>query len=193
MAEVYFQNLTRGQEIGANSYLLEDGRSRILLDSGMHPKGKGYDALPDFDLIGPWDLDLAVITHGHLDHIGSLPVLMRRQPGLRAVMTPLTAEITEAMLHNSCNVMTSQRDQEGIREYPLFTHREVDGMLRRWLHQRPGRSFEIRETGVRAEFFDAGHLPGSVGVQLDYGDLRVFYTGDVHFEPQTLSTAAAFP
>lgn len=193
MAEVYFQNLTRGQEIGANSYLLEDGRSRILLDSGMHPKGKGYDALPDFDLIGPWDLDLAVITHGHLDHIGSLPVLMRRQPGLRAVMTPLTAEITEAMLHNSCNVMTSQRDQEGIREYPLFTHREVDGMLRRWLHQRPGRSFEIRETGVRAEFFDAGHLPGSIGVQLDYGDLRVFYTGDVHFEPQTLSTAAAFP
>ena len=190
---VHFQNLTRTQEIGANSYLLDDGRSRILLDSGMHPKGKGFDALPDFSLLGQALLDAVIITHAHLDHIGSLPVLMRRQPEARAVMTPLTAEITETMLHNSCNVMTAQRDQDGIAEYPLFTHREIDNSLRRWRHQRPGRRFELGRTGVDCEFFDAGHLPGSVGVRLDYPNLRVFYTGDVHFEPQTLSTAASFP
>ena len=193
MPEVHFQNLTRTSEIGSNSYLIDDGVSRLVLDTGMHPKAKGFDALPDFDRLGDAPVDAVIITHGHLDHIGALPVFLRRQPGARAIMTPLTAEITETMLHNSCNVMTAQRDQDGIREYPLFTHREVDACVRRWVHQRPGRSFEIGESGVRAEFFDAGHLPGSVGVRLDYGHLRVFYTGDVHFEPQTLSTAADFP
>jgi len=41
-----FTNLTRHTEIGANSYYLEIGRNRLLLDCGMHPKNTGEDALP---------------------------------------------------------------------------------------------------------------------------------------------------
>jgi predicted metal-dependent RNase len=43
-----FRNLTRRREIGANSYLLESGDHRVVLDAGMHPKEVGFDALPDF-------------------------------------------------------------------------------------------------------------------------------------------------
>ena len=35
-----FINLTRHTEIGANSYYLEAGGGRLILDSGMHPKEK---------------------------------------------------------------------------------------------------------------------------------------------------------
>ena len=193
MPPITFQSLTRRSEIGANCYVLDTGRSRIVLDSGMHPKEKALESLPNFPLIEDDSVDAAVITHSHLDHIGGLPVLLRRHPRAAAHMTPLTSELADALLHNSVNVMGFQRDQEGIKEYPLFTHREVDSQRRRWIEREPGRAFELAETGVRAEFFEAGHLPGSVGVKLNVGDLSIFYTGDVHFEDQTILRAAEFP
>ncbi len=41
-------------------------------------------------------------------------------------MSELSYFIVERVLHNSVNVMTRQRDELGIREYPLYTHDEVD-------------------------------------------------------------------
>lgn len=193
MREVTFQSLTRRAEIGANSYVLDTGMARIVLDSGMHPKEKAYEAIPDLSLSPDGSIDAVVVTHSHLDHVGSLPVLMRRNQRAPAYMTPVTAELADALLHNSVNVMSSQREQDGIKEYPLFTHRELDGLIRRWEVRTPGHSFELAETGVRAEFFDAGHLPGSVGVRLNVDGLKIFYTGDVHFEDQTILMAADFP
>ena len=193
MPGITFQSLLRGVGIGASCYVLDTGLERLVLDSGMHPKEKGLDCLPDFKQLPDGSVDAIFVTHAHLDHVGSLPVIMRRQPQAQVFMSELTADIADAMLHNSCNVMTFQRDQEGIREYPLFTHREVDSMERRWLKIRPGRRFEAGLNGARAEFFEAGHLPGSVGVRLDLGGLNVFYTGDVHFEDQTLQIGAEFP
>jgi len=193
MPGVTFQSLLRSVGIGANSYVLDAGLERIVLDTGMDPKGKGLEALPDLRWLEDNSADAIIVTHAHLDHIGSLPVMMRRQPRAQVYMTELTAELGAAMLHNSCNVMSFQRDQEGIKEYPLFTHREVDAIERKWRRLRPGKRFEPGENGARAEFFEAGHLPGSVGVKFDLGGLRVFYTGDVHFEDQTMQVAAQFP
>jgi Cft2 family RNA processing exonuclease len=193
MPGITFQSLLRSVGIGANCYVLDTGMERIVLDAGMHPKEKGFDCLPDLKLLEDETADAIVITHAHLDHVGALPVVMRRHPGAQVFMSELTADIADAMLHNSCNVMTFQRDQDGIREYPLFTHREVDAMERRWLRINPGKRFEAGQNGARGEFFEAGHLPGSVGVKLHLGGLNVFYTGDVHFEDQTLQLGAEFP
>ena len=193
MREITFQSLTRRSEIGANCYVLDTGMARIALDSGMHPKEKAFDAIPDFSLLEDGDLDAIVVSHSHLDHVGSLPVMMRRHQKAPAYMSPVTCDFADALLHNSVNVMSSQREQDGIKEYPLFTHRELDGLTRRFLTRRPGKPFDIADTGVKAEFFDAGHLPGSVGMMLDIDGLKVFYTGDVHFEDQTVSRGAEFP
>ena len=193
MPETFFQSLLRTTGIGANCYVLDTGGGRIVLDAGMHPKEKGFSCLPDLKLLEDGTADGIIITHAHLDHVGALPVLMRRHPEAQVFMSELTAELASAMLHNSCNVMTAQRDNDGVVEYPLFTHREVDAVERQWLKMQPGKRFEIGDTGVRGEFFEAGHLPGAVGVKLDLGDLRVFYSGDVHFEDQTLQIAAEFP
>ena len=78
-----FTNLTRRTEIGANSYYLEAAGQRLVLDCGMHPKQEGEEALPNFPALGDRPLDAIIISHAHLDHIGTLPVLMRRQPDAR--------------------------------------------------------------------------------------------------------------
>jgi Cft2 family RNA processing exonuclease len=200
-----FINLTRQTEIGANSYYLEFGGHRLVLDCGMHPKNTGEDALPNFKVIADRHIEAILISHAHQDHIGTLPVLMRRQPSARVFMTETTAEIGSVLLHNSVNVMTRQREQIGpavAGSYPLFGHRETDRASELWqwcrLRQRISISGERAPhprmlSGLTFEFFDAGHVLGSTGILLRAEDRTVFYTGDVNFDDQTIMEAAIFP
>ena len=196
-----FINLTRHTEIGANAYYLEIGRHRLVLDCGMHPKNAGDDALPLFKAIADRNVETVLISHGHQDHIGTLPLAMRRFSGARVFMTEATAEVGSVLLHNSVNVMTRQREELGELSYPLFTHRETDRLSQRW-HWCPLRQ-PMSVAGERAprsekhalafEFFDAGHVLGSTGIMLRTEGRTVFYTGDVNFDDQTIMEAAVFP
>ncbi len=44
-----FTNLATHPDIGANSYLLELGATRLVLDAGTHPKHTGRDTLPLYE------------------------------------------------------------------------------------------------------------------------------------------------
>jgi Cft2 family RNA processing exonuclease len=177
------------------------GRHRLLLDCGMHPKNTGEDALPDFKAIGDREIDAILMSHAHQDHIGTLPLAMRRFPRAGVFMTEATAEVGSVLLHNSVNVMTRQREEIGEMSYPLFTHREIDRASERWrccpMRQRisiVGERAAPREKDmVTFEFFDAGHVLGSTGVMLRAEGKSVFYSGDVNFDDQTIMQAAAFP
>ena len=96
------------------------------MDAGMHPKRDGRAALPLYSLVGSEDLDAIAISHCHHDHVGSLPVAMRHFPKAHVLMTELSYYLVGRVLHNSVNVMIRQREEHGIREYPLFTHDEVE-------------------------------------------------------------------
>src|SRR5437016_12323159 len=101
----------------------------------MHPKFEGEEALPNWKALGDRRLEAIIVSHSHQDHIGTLPVLMRRQPQARVFMTEPTAEIGSTLLHNSVNVLTRQRAELGPAVtgiHPLFTHRETDRVRDRW-------------------------------------------------------------
>jgi len=187
-----FQHLARYNEIGANCYLIDTGSSKILLDAGLHPKQEGLDAIPALDEIEDNSIDAIILSHSHLDHAGSIPVAMRRQPNATLYLTPPTAALTEAMLHNSVNVMQSKREQLGITDYPLFGHRELDRLQERWQHVDYKKRIEIAD-GVFMTFYNAGHVLGSCGVLIEANDQTLFYTGDVQFKDQCLIKAAEFP
>jgi len=196
-----FLNLTRRTEIGANSYYLEIGGHRLVLDCGMHPKNTGEDALPNFKAIAGREIEAILISHAHQDHIGTLPVVMRRFPRARVFMTEATAEVGNVLLHNSVNVMTRQREEIGEMSYPLFTHRETDRASERWrwcpLHQRISiageRASQREKDALTFEFFEAGHVLGSAGILVRAEGQTVFYSGDVNFDDQTIMQAAIFP
>lgn len=192
---ISFTNLSRASEIGSNSYLLDVDGTRVVLDSGMHPKKEGLQAKPDYTLIGAADPDAIFVTHAHLDHIGTLPCLQDEYPSAEVIMTAATAEIGETMLHNSVNVMTAKRQQEGVIEYPFFTHPELDHAARSWMVRPYNEPFRLgRRGGVLGTLYDAGHILGSCGVHLESeGGTTIFYTGDVQFESQTLIPPADFP
>lgn len=189
-----FKSLCRHAGIGANSYMLESRAARVVLDAGMHPKHEGYAAVPQYDFLEAGSVDSIVITHSHLDHVGTLPVFLEDQAQARVFLTPETADLATAMLHNSVNVMQSKRVEHGIIEYPLFDHRELDRIVETFEARGIERPFDLDHAGtMRATFHDAGHILGSVGVTIQASGKRVMYTGDVNFEPSTIQKGAMFP
>jgi len=162
-----FVNLTRHAGIGANSYWLRVGGKSIILDAGSDPKVDGLGTTPDFSPVPEGSVDAIIITHAHQDHIGSLPFLTRREPQCPVFLTEPTAHITEIMLHNSVSVMTRQRDELNLPEYPLYTHRGVDFCEQQWVRCALRKRFNLSgepsedDNEVTFEFYHAGHILGS--------------------------------
>ena len=200
MASCTFTRLTRAVEIGANAYAIDLMGKRIVLDCGLHPQLDGNLGLPQFELIEDRSVDAIVVTHAHQDHIGSLPVLQRRNPQAKVFLTEATRQLGDIMLHNSVNVMFREKEK-GSTEPVLFGHREVDTGMKQWVATPLETRFDLtgerlglnEETDLSMEFFDAGHILGSVGVRIRAEGRTYFYTGDVQFADQTISRAATFP
>ncbi len=193
-------NLNPDSAIGATSWFVEIEGHRLLMDAGTHPKIEGRGALPLYDLVKNEEVDAIAISHCHHDHVGSLPVALRYFPQAHVLMTELSYFLVERVLHNSVNVMVRQRDELGIREYPLFSHDEVDDIAPRFQGFKYNREIDwaaIRKTRAgflspTLEFYDAGHALGSAGIMVRGQKETLFYTGDVCFHDQTVLRAARF-
>ena len=188
-------DLNRAGGIGANSFYIQLGDLKILVDCGLHPKKVGRAATPDFSPLRGVTLDLVIITHCHLDHIGSLPVLLREQPRAPVIMTQPSHMLIERMLHNSASVMERQRAEDNIPDYPLFTHAEIDRHAGRFTPLPYGHAKKFRGANDSIEiiFHQAGHVAGAAGVEIHHKSRKIFFTGDVQFEAQRTCPAAKFP
>lgn len=182
--------------IGSNCLHVRLGAFSIIIDSGLSPKHAGFSAVPRFEALPPEPPDLIILTHNHLDHLGTLPLLMQRFPDSPVVMSATTERYAARMLHNSCNVMQYQRDEEGIPEYPLFTHSQVDRVSRRFVplpYEHP-RFFNHRNgDSLTITLHMAGHVPGAAAVTLEHRHRKVFFTGDVLFAEQRILDGARLP
>src|SRR5690606_27169878 len=141
-------------------------------------------SLPDLALLERNSVDAIILSHAHQDHVGSLPVLMRQQPAAPVFTTEQTRQIADVMLHNSVNVMLKLREEKGVEGYPFFGHKELEQLSPRWrsipLEQRYSFDGErLRRTESETlsfEFFDAGHILGSVGTLIRGEGRTFFYT-----------------
>jgi Cft2 family RNA processing exonuclease len=193
-------NLNPDTGVGASAWFVDLEGHRLLLDAGTHPKREGRESLPLFDLIKQESVDALAITHCHHDHVGSLPVALRYFPKAKVLMSELSYFLVERVLHNSVNVMIRQRDELGIREYPLYSHDEVDDIAYlfegfKYNREIPWALPERRRAEFPSptlEFYDAGHALGSAGVMVRGQKQTLFYTGDVCFHDQTILRAARF-
>jgi Cft2 family RNA processing exonuclease len=193
-------NLNPDTSIGATAWFVELEGHHLLLDAGVHPKREGRESLPLYDLVKHEECDAIAISHCHHDHVGSLPVALRHFPQASVLMSELSYFLVERVLHNSVNVMKRQRDELGIKEYPLFSHDEVDDISPlfqgfKYNRQVDWAAFRKTRAGFLSptlEFFDAGHALGSAGTLVSGQKETLFYTGDVCFHDQTILKSARF-
>ena len=109
-------------EVGRNMAVLETKGKLLVIDCGVlfpddhHP---GVDLiLPDFDYIEDRldQVQAIVLTHGHEDHIGAVPYLLRLKPDIPLVGSMLTLALVEAKLREHKITPFTLGVKEGMRE-----------------------------------------------------------------------------
>ncbi len=165
-----------GHEVGRNLFLAETKQRKIAFDAGLHVEDGGLPMMPK----GP--VDAAFITHGHLDHLGSAPVLHKRSRA-RMYMTAPTVDFSDLLLHDSLKVAQ-------IKERPSHFH-PADILRMMKDVTKINYSEEIRlAPGCTVEVWDAGHIPGSAMFLLRAEGNKILYTGDFKLDPTKLTSGA---
>ena len=109
-------------EIGRNMTVLEQAGRLLVIDCGvLFPEDfqPGVDLiLPDFEYIRDRldRIEGIVLTHGHEDHIGAVPYLLREKPDIPLLGSRLTLALIEAKLQEHRIKPYSLEVREGQRE-----------------------------------------------------------------------------
>src|ERR671911_316558 len=172
-----FRALGGAGEVGGSSHLLDFGKTRILVDAGIKPDGRG-PVTPDFG--GLDGLDAAVVTHAHLDHCGALPLLVRDRPKMPVYCTPPSAKLIVSALNDHAAMGGGLPGGAPIHE------------VRKRLEPVPfGRPLDIG--GTKVTLTESGHILGAASVLFDSGPSTVFHTGDICMEDHFSIPSARLP
>ncbi|MDR2778936.1 MAG: MBL fold metallo-hydrolase [Puniceicoccales bacterium] len=188
-------DLNKTRDIGSSCLFAKVGSFNVLFDCGTSPKRVGYDALPAFDKLGTTVIDLVLVSHCHLDHVGSLPYIMKRQQQARVLMTQASHVILPRILNNCVSVMQLQRDELGIKEYPLYALSDIEALEQHILPMQFGKSRILRkgDDEITITFFEAGHVIGASSILVEHKHRSIFYTGDVLFRDLKILRGAKWP
>lgn len=174
-------------EVGASCILIRIADYSILLDCGIRQTG-GKDPLPDLRKIQECGgLDAIIISHAHMDHIGSLPVISREYPNAPIYMTSMSADLTRVLLYDSLKLMDRQED--GI---PMYAQKHVLDTLARIHPIRFNEPGEILPD-LSMTMYPAGHIAGAACIYLTSPAGSLFYSGDFSSFSQNTIEGAMVP
>lgn len=172
--------------VTGSRYLLDDGRTRLLVDCGLFQGGRELRNLnwapPPPELNG---VDTILLTHAHLDHSGAIPRLVRNGWKGRVIATRATAELCELLLPDSGHLQEKDAQFANRRGYsrhrpalPLYTQNDALNALEHF----QGVSFEeVTEVapGISARFHRVGHILGAASIEIDWKGTRILFSGDL--------------
>ena len=182
-----FDFLGGALEIGGSAVLVQIDQKNILFDSGIR-QGANKDPLPNFQRVQELGgLDAIIISHAHLDHIGSLPLISKEYPGARIYMNHMTKDLVRVQLYDSLKVMKNRET-----EIPLYAEQDVVDTLNRIFPIGYEVRFPIFDD-CYLTLYNAGHIAGASFCYLQGKEGNVFYSGDFSVFSQRTIEGAKLP
>ena len=180
--------------VTGSCYLFETRSGRFLVDCGLFQGSKtlkqlNYGAFP----FHPADIDAVLLTHAHIDHSGLLPKLVRGGFAGRILATRGTIDLCSWMLPDSGNIQESEvamlnrrNAARGRAEVTaIYTQSDAIAALQSFSPVDYEKWVDVIK-GVRARYWNAGHLLGSASIEIEIADddasqkpLRLLASGDI--------------
>lgn len=192
--------------VTGSCYRLDVGKKSLLVDCGMFQGDKtlkqlNYDAWP-FD---PRGIDAVLMTHAHIDHSGLIPKLTRAGYKGPVIATEGTAELLRFMLPDSGSIQEMEVERLNRRNQrrglpplrPIYTQQNAQDALEQIETRDYETWFEV-VPGIRARFWNAGHILGAASVELavtqdDGKPLKLLFSGDIGPEHKALVKSPEAP
>ena len=181
------------QEVTGSCHLLTIDDKKIMIDCGMFQGEEEEKNAQKFEF-NPSDIDYLLITHGHLDHIGRIPKLIKEGFKGKIYATTPTMDLAYIILMDSAKIMNEDfntRRKKAVRQakekslkQPLYGPLDVEKTFERmdWVNPEYDEFYELCE-GVSIRYKNAGHILGSAFIELSYmqdGKSRtIVFSGDI--------------
>ncbi len=191
--EINLKFLGAAQNVTGSRYYLESNNTRLLVDCGLYQEREFRSRNWEPFLIPPHTIDVVLLTHAHLDHCGLLPKLVREGFEGKIYCTAATSDIAEIMLLDSAKLQEEdakfkrkRHEREGRRgpfpETPLYTIDDAKASLPLFSSVPYKQPIQVGN-GVKATFYEAGHVFGSsmikVSVSRGGEERTIIFSGDV--------------
>ena len=161
-------------DVTGSAYHVITKRASVLVDCGLFQgrretrnKNRAHKPLEG------GRLDAVVLTHGHLDHIGRLPLLIKKGYTGPIFATEATFALARLILRDSLGILRGDLEREnrkrtslGLEKLePLFTNDDVKG-LESLLKAIPYQRVTEIAPGISVKLVDAGHVIGSASIEM---------------------------
>lgn len=166
--------------------------AKILIDCGLF---QGNTEKHNFDAFGfdPKNVDILLITHAHLDHIGRIPKLVKEGFSGRIIATRATMDLAEIILFDSAKIMEedfetvlkkARRRGEGNQvKNPLYTYDDAKAVFDLNIQYAEYDETIRVDKEVNVTFRNAGHILGSSTIQVDIKNAEqtktIVFSGDL--------------
>jgi metallo-beta-lactamase family protein len=177
--------------VTGSSHLLEINGLRIFLDMGLYQGSR--DEANRLNRYLPADVksaDAIILTHGHLDHCGKLPVAVRAGFAGPIYTTPASAEVARIVLNDAAKIQEEDvlhlnqraRGPDEPQLDALYKQTDIPAVIRLFKRVNYGQKTDLGK-GVAFTFYDAGHILGSAYVVIEWSEggqtHTLLFTGDV--------------
>ncbi len=180
------------REVTGSCHEIQVNGKRILLDCGLFQGHRAESAVKNasFPFDPAKDIDVMILSHAHMDHVGRVPLLHKQGYRGKILCTYATRDLAEVMLKDGGYIQ--EKDEEYFRKYlsksmipsdgPLYTQQDAIDCMEVFEGRNYGDWFDVTD-GVRAQFLDAGHILGAAMVVLEIVEngatRRIGFSGDV--------------
>ena len=189
-AELFSYGAT--EEVTGSKHFLQIGDQQIMVDCGAF-QGKRKEA-EEKNRNWPFDaakITGAILTHAHFDHSGLIPVLIKKGFNANIYTTPASRDLASLIMMDSAHIQAKDIEYlkkkaakrgETFDKEPLYVESDVVDALQYFITISYHRPFYIAD-GVRATFYDAGHILGSAITLLEIKrngqEMRIGFSGDL--------------
>lgn len=186
-----YRFLGAARTVTGSAHLVDAGGRRVLLDFGLFQGHREEARRLNEQLSGELaQADAVLLSHGHLDHCGRLPMLGRAGFHGPIYATAPTVDVARVVLEDAAQIQQEDADYLNRRTRlgmdmpvrPLFTQDDVRRVLRQFRVVRLGETVDLGG-GLSAVLHEAGHILGSSYVTLtfDRGTCRrrLLFTADI--------------
>ncbi len=186
MTEKIFVKFNGAAGTVTGSCMLFSWHSRkILVDCGMFQGSRTLEKLnyEDFSF-APSEIDALILTHAHIDHSGLFPKLVKDGFRGQVFCTHGTRDLLEFMLADSGRIHEADAERRNRRPdrdeniEPLYTELDALKAWNKCTEREYETWFEVT-SGIKAKFWNAGHILGSASVELDINGVKILCSGDL--------------